>query len=115
MLFLCTNSAASKIVFLLLLTAFVVTPAYCQGKSENHQIETISGKVGNVDSVGNIITIQGDQEQMAFVVPDKVSITEETREIGLMDIAVSDPVTIQYYVSSHMKNTVVSIADNKPR
>ena len=95
---------------LLLLTVFVMTSLDAQGKSENHQI---SGTVVNVDAVGNIITIQtGNQKKMAFAVPDKVSITQETHDIGLMDIRIADPVAIQYSISQG-KYIIVSIVDNK--
>ncbi len=104
-----------KIMLLLLATVSVVTQAYCQEKSNIHEISIIGGKVINVDSVGNIITIQtDDQQQMAFSVPDKVSITQETHDIGLMEIRATDPVTVQYYASSPGKYVVFSIVDNKP-
>jgi hypothetical protein len=113
-----------KIVLPLLLTTLFVIPAYCQIKSESHQIKIISGTVIDMDAVGNVITIQADpsqtnqmqtyQAQMAFYVPDKVTITHETHDVGLLDIRKSDPVTIQYYVSSPGKYVVVSIVDNKP-
>jgi hypothetical protein len=51
---------------------------------------------------------------MAFSVPDKAIITQETRNIGLMDIGEASAVTIQYYVLSSSKNIVVSLIDNEP-
>lgn len=50
---------------------------------------------------------------MVFSVPDKAIITQETHNIGLMDIGASSDVTIQYFVSPNFKNTVISIVDNE--
>lgn len=103
-----------KIILFILITVFIVPSAYCQEKSENHVIKTIAGTVINVDAAGNIITIRTeDQQQMAFFVSEKVTITQQTHTIGLMDIEQSNPVIIQYYVSTSGKMTVVSIVDNK--
>jgi hypothetical protein len=102
-----------KSILFLLLTIFIVAPAYCQGISENHLRKIINGTVINVDAVGNVITIRTeDQKQMAFLVSDKASVTKETHDVGLMDIRKTDPVTMQYYTSSPGKNTVTSIIDN---
>jgi len=102
-----------KIIFSLVMSVLMVSMAYCQEKPENHPIKTIKGTVMSTDFVGNTISIQTDgQQQMAFVVPDKAVITQQTRNIGLMDIGRSDSVTIQYYVLPPSKSTIVSIVDN---
>jgi hypothetical protein len=102
-----------KIILALFMTVLISTAAYSQLNLENHPIKNISGKVISTDSVGNIISIlTGDQKQMEFFVPDKASITQETHNIGLMDIGKSDSVNIQYYLASS-KCFVVSIVDNE--
>jgi hypothetical protein len=108
-----------RIILSLLLTAGTLSPAYCQVQAGNHQIKIVRGTATDIDAVGNVITIQPDpmqmgQTQMALYVPDKATITHETHDVGLLDIRKSDPVTIQYYVSSPGKYTVLSIVDNKP-
>lgn len=91
----------------------MVSVAYAQEKPENHLIKTIKGTVMSTDSVGNTISIRTDgQQEMAFSVPDKAIITQETHNIGLMDIGKSDSVTIQYYALFPTKNILVSIVDN---
>jgi len=103
-----------KFIFTILLSAMMVAAAYCQEKTENHLIKNITGTVISTDSVGNTISIRtGSQQEMAFSVPDKAVITQETHNIGLMDIGKSESVTIQYYVSSSSKNIIVSIVDNE--
>lgn len=103
----------NRIINFLIMSMFVVSTAYCQEKPENHLIRNITGTVVSTDTVGNIISIRTeDQRQMAFSVPDKAIITQETHNIGLMDIGKSDSVKIQYYLSSS-KYFVVSIVDNE--
>jgi hypothetical protein len=102
-----------KIIFSLLISMSMTLAAYGQEKPEIHPVSTITGTVLSTDAVGNIISIRtDDQRQMAFVVPNKAIITQETHSIGLMDIGKSDSVTIQYLASSS-KNTVVNIVDNE--
>jgi hypothetical protein len=102
-----------KVIPYLLMSMFIVSTAYCQEESESRLIKSINGAVVSTDAVGNIISIRKeDQQPMAFFVPDKAIITQQTHKIGLMDIGKSDSVTIQYYVSSSVKNIVVSIVDN---
>ena len=103
-----------RIILTLLIGAVMVTAGYCQEKPENHLIKNITGTVMSTDSVGNSISIRtDDQQEMAFSVPDKPVISQDTRNIGLMDIGKSDSVTIKYYVSSSSKNIIVSIIDNE--
>ena len=104
-----------KIILTLFISAGMITVAYCQEKAGNHLIKNITGTVISTDSVGNNISIRtNSQQEMAFSLPDKAIITQETHNIGLMDIGKSDSVTIQYYVSSSLKNNVVNIVDNEP-
>jgi len=104
----------NKIIFVLLLLTLMAPVAYCQEKPESLQIKNIAGTVLSTDSAGNTISIQtDDQRQMAFYVPDKAIITQETHNIGLMDIEKSDSVTMRYYISPSSQYTVVSIVDNK--
>jgi len=92
----------------------MITAAYCQEKPENHLVKNVSGTLTSMDAVGNVFSIRtGDQRQMAFFVPDKAIITQDTHNIGLMDIGEASAVTIQYYVSPAAKNTIVSIVDNE--
>ena len=103
-----------KIILLLIVTVGTLTRAYSQEKLDNHQIKSITGTVSGSDAVGNIISIKtADQKEMAFIVPDKAIISQETHNIGLMDIVKSDSVSIQYFVSSSAKNIVVNIVDNE--
>lgn len=103
-----------RAIITLLMSMFMVTAAYCQQKPEDHLVKDITGSVISTDAVGNIITIRtSDQKQMAFVVPDKAVITQETHTIGLMDIGKSDSVNIQYYFGAYSKNFVVSIVDTE--
>ena len=46
-----------KIIFSLILSALIVTTAYCQGNLGNNQINTVSGTVTQTDFVSNTITI----------------------------------------------------------
>jgi|GEM_PF-2894629 len=103
-----------KAIYSLLMSMLMVTTAYCQQKPEDHLVKMITGSVISTDAVGNIISIRtSDQKQMAFVVPDKAVITQDTHAIGLMDIRKSDSVNIQYYLGALSKNFVVSIVDNE--
>ena len=97
-----------------LFCALMITGAYAQEKQDSHVMKNITGTVLATDSVGNTITIQTpDLKSMAFFVPDKAIITQETHNIGLMDIGKSDAVTIQYFISLPSKSTVISIVDNE--
>ena len=97
------------IVFVLLALAFTAGLAYCQEKIETLQTITTSGRVTKIDALNNIIEAQTDDGQIAFSVLDDANITEGTKKIGLMDIRVSDSVTIQYYRPSPGKYVAVSI------
>lgn len=103
----------SVIPFILLTTLLTATPALCQYKTEEHRTETVAGTVSTVDSVGNIIGVRTAQGQMAFSVPDHVTMTRNTHVIGLMDIREGDPVTVQYYKSARATYVVETIIDNK--
>jgi len=105
----------NNIILTLVMGALMLTVAHSQEKLDSQQMKTIKGTVIGLDAVGNIISIQTqDQQKMAFSVPDKAIITQETRNIGLMDIGEASAVTIQYYVLSSSKNIVVSLIDNEP-
>jgi hypothetical protein len=104
-----------KIIFSLILSALIVTTAYCQGNLGNNQTITVSGTVTQTDFVSNTITIlTADQQQMVFSVPGNAIITRGTNDIGLMDIKAGHPVTVQYTILSPGKDIVVSVVDNKP-
>ena len=103
-----------KIILPFLMTALMLTAAYGQKNTENHLTRVISGVLIKNDFVGNIIAIQTDNgHQMSFSVPSNIIITRDTRDIGLMDVKVGHPVTIQYDASSPGKNFAQSIVDNK--
>jgi len=103
-----------KWIYFFIYISLIIPAAYCQEKKEYHLIKSIAGTVINVDNIGNIITIRTEnQQQMSFSVVDNASITQETRNIGLMDIEQADPVIMQYYVLSTGKLTAVNIMDNK--
>ena len=103
-----------KVIVSLLMSLLMVPVVYCQEKPENHLIKSIAGTVISLDAVGNIISIRTEkQRQMAFSVPDKAMITQDTHNIGLMDIGKSDSVAIHYYVSSTSKNIIVDMVDNE--
>lgn len=105
---------SKMIVFILLASAFTASIAYCQKKVENRQTIALYGTVTKVDAVGNIIEVKTNEgQQMAFSVPDDVSITEGTEKIGLMDIEQGDSVAIQYYSPSPGEFVAVSITYNK--
>ena len=104
-----------KIIFSLILSALMVTAAYCQGNLGNNQTITVYGTVTQTDFVSNTITIlTADQQQMVFSVPGNAIITRGTNDIGLMDIKAGHPVTVQYTILSPGKDIVVSVVDNKP-
>ena len=106
----------SKIkVIALALLAFVFTVglAYCQEKVETRQTITTVGRVTNIDALNNIIEVNTDDGQIAFTVLDDANITQGTKKIGLMEIGVTNPVTIQYYRPSPGKYAAVSITYNK--
>ena len=100
------------IVFILLALALTANLAYCQEKVETRYTITVVGIASKVDAVGNIIEVKTNEGQMAFSVPDDASITEGTKKIGLMEIRVSSPVTIQYYRPSPGKYVAVSVTYN---
>ena len=100
-------------IIIFILVAFTASLAYCQEKTETHRTITAAGIVANVDAVGNVIEIKANEGQMAFSVTDDTSITEGTEKIGLMDIEVNNPVTIQYYIPSPGKFVAVSITSNR--
>ena len=103
-----------KIIFVLLISAIASPSGHCQEKADNRPTKTIKGTVIGLDAVGDIISIQTeDQQKMSFSVPDKAFITQETHNIGLMDIREASAVTVQYYVSPSSKNIVVSLIDNE--
>lgn len=115
-------------LLIFLLSAIFSSSAFSQGIIENHQVKIIHGTVINLDTVGSVITIETMEqvgtvgntvqavgpEQVAFFVPDKVIITLQTHDIGLMDMRKGDPVTVRYYAASPGKYTVSSIMDNRP-
>jgi len=94
----------------------MVTVAFSQQNPGSPKtIKTISGVVTKIDFVGNTISIlSDDQHQMSFSVPENAIITQDTQDIGLMDIKESNPVTIQYDIASPGMDVVESIIDNKP-
>ena len=104
----------NKVIVFLLMGLLMVSTAYCQEKPENQPLTSITGTVISTDAVGNTISIRTeDQKQMAFSVPDKAIIRQDTHNIGLMDIGKSDSVNIQYYVSPLARNIIVNIVDNE--
>ena len=103
---------SKMIVFVLLALAFTASLAYCQEKAETRKIITIAGIVTKVDTVGNIIEVEANGGEMAFSVPDDASITNGTKNIGLMDIEQGNTATIRYYNPSPEKFVVVSITYN---
>ena len=105
---------SNKILLTLFMSTLLAIAAFGQGNQGNPLVETIKGTVLNTDSVGNTISIRTNaQKSIVFYVPDKASIMQETRSIGLMDIGKSDSVTIQYVTLSPLKNTIVSMVDNE--
>jgi hypothetical protein len=103
-----------RVITFFLMGVFMVSAGYCQEKPGDHLINNVAGIVTSTDSVGNIISIRtDDQKQMAFIVPEKANITQETHNIGLMDIEKSDAVNIQYYLGPFSKNYVVNIVDDE--
>jgi len=108
-----TNYLKLFAISAVIMNFFMVSSAIAQEKPVNDLIKNISGTVTGSDSVGNIISIRTqDQKQMVFSVPDKAIITQETHNIGLMDIRDASAVTIQYFITPSFQNTVVSIVDN---
>lgn len=101
------------IVFVLLALTFRASLAYCQEKIETRQTITTVGNVSKIDALNNIIEVKTDDGQIAFSVSNDASITEGTKKIGLMEIGVSNSVTIQYYRPSPGKYVAVSITYNK--
>jgi len=103
-----------KIILILIMSMLILSGAYGQEALDNHLIKNVTGTVMSIDSVGNIISIRtADQKIMAFAVPEKTVITQDTHSIGLMDIGQSSSVTIQYFISPSVKNVVISIVDNE--
>ena len=103
---------SKTLIFILLALAFTAGLAYCQEKAETRKIITISGIATKVDAEGGIIEVEANGRQIALSVPEDASITNGTKNIGLMDIEESYPVTIQYYSPSPGKFVVVSITYN---
>ncbi|MDD4899806.1 MAG: hypothetical protein PHG68_04340 [Candidatus Omnitrophica bacterium] len=82
------------------------------------KVEEISGTVGEVDSIGNIIVINGltsggNNEEMRLNVPDGAKITQGEETISLGDIDVGDSVTVRYTIDrDNNEPKVINIVDN---
>ena len=102
------------ITFILLISVFTPSAAYCQERIKNQQISTIAGAVTKVDVAGRVIGIQTDTGEMEFYIPEQVKIVRNTHYIALLEIKIGHPVTIQYDNSSIGRNNIISLVDNKP-
>jgi len=103
-----------KVIFPFLFVVTMITVAYGQQKPVNFQTMIISGTVTGTDYVGNTVSIMtDDQHPMSFFVPGNAIITRDTHDIGLMDLMISNPITIKYSRSTLGKDTAYSIVDNK--
>jgi hypothetical protein len=101
------------IVFVLLALASMASFAYCQEKTETLQTITTVGRVTKIDALNSVIEVETDDGQIAFTVSKDANITEGTKKIGLMEIGVSNSVTIQYYRPSPGVYVAVSVTYNK--
>jgi hypothetical protein len=109
----------NKILALSLLVIFLIPSlAHSQDKVNPRAISTVIGTVTKVDFVGNTIevnvTANGSGQLMSFSVPPQAKIVLATHDIGLADIGIGNPVTIQYVNPTPGKYNAVSIVDNRP-
>jgi hypothetical protein len=96
----------------LLMVAYMATFAYGQEKVGSQQILTITGKLSNVDFVGNTIIVKKDTEQVTLSVPANTVITRGGEKLGIGDLEEADSVTVQYYNPSSGQYIATSIIDN---
>jgi hypothetical protein len=65
---------------------------YCK----DGELKTFRGAVVEVDWVGSLLTVEGEDE-VTFYVPPETRIMNRTEMIGLFDIEQNDNVFIKYY------------------
>jgi len=112
-----------KIIFFILLTAVLASgKAYCQegildkeiqGKTQDLQISTVTGKVTYVGPANHVIDVQTDRGQEMFFISVESMLYQHNQHITSLEIYKGDPVTIQYTVSSSGKNVIIKLIDDK--
>jgi hypothetical protein len=107
------NMSKNK-MFLLILFILVFVPClvYCQELSGDRKTQTIDGSVTQVDFVGSTVLVNTLAGQLPFTVSDDTVIKRGTDKIGLEDIDVGDPVTIEFSSPSAGTYIAVAIIDN---
>ena len=89
--------------------------AYGDVKTAPPKITEITGEVSQIDSVGGVVVLQtidalGVSQQVKFYA------SNNGKSIGgnahLMDVNVSDWLTIRYYVDSSGNNIIIKLTDN---
>ena len=89
--------------------------AYGDVKTVQPKVTEITGEVSQIDSVGGVVILQTID---ALGVPQQVKFyaSNNGKSIGgnahLMDVNVSDWLTIRYYVNSSGDNVIIKLTDN---
>jgi len=112
-------------IFLLSFFSLIALPVFADDdigeimdEINKRKVEEISGTVGEVDAIGNIIVINGltsggNNEEMRLKVPDGAKITQGEESIELDDIDVGDSVTVRYTIDRDTSEPkVINIVDN---
>jgi len=103
------------IIALLLYSAIHVCPAFCQDNSSDQQIQTVKGKIVDIDWVGSKMVVRWydpqelGMDEITFVVSRQTRITKGTSEITLSDLIRENSVTVQYYDRGFSGLAAVSI------
>lgn len=89
--------------------------AYCDAKTVQPKMIEVTGEVSQVDSVGGVVFLKtidalGVPIEMRFYVSNNGQGIEGS--VHLMDLNVSDWVTIRYYVDSSGDNVLVKLTDD---
>jgi hypothetical protein len=103
----------NKIFFLaLLILIFTGCLAYCDELTGDRNTQTVDGSVTKVDFVGNTVLVNTVSGQLPFTVSDNTMIRRGTDKIGLEDIEIGDPVTVEFSTPSPGTYVAVAIVDN---
>lgn len=96
----------------LLMSVFVVSFSYCQELTGDRQTQTVDGSVTQTDFVGSTVLVNTIGGQLTFTVSNDTVIKRGTEKIGLEDIEIGDPVTVEFYTPSPATYVAVAIIDN---
>lgn len=97
-------------VCMLALSVMVPSLGFCQQNAS--KLQSAQGIVSEVDSVGSLLVILVNNDQVRFTVDSGAKIQQGTDNIFLEDIEQGDPVTVRYYESPDGTLRITTIIDN---